>query len=130
MEYLYFLTDASLALRLVKYSERLPPLSVEFLTVIHLLQNGWVVKVKMNSTLDPQMSGDFQAFLNELGTPYQPPMSVSMACRSLEAGRSLVDVMLCYEVVVVAHGSPNSSKIEAFCHQFPQELGYCPRTLA
>ena len=129
MEYLYFLTDASLTLRLVKYLQRMPPLTVEFVTVIHLLQDGWVVKVKMNSTLNPQMSGDFQAFLNELGTPYQPSMNVSMACWSLEAGHSLVDVMLCYEVVVVSHGSPNSGKIEAFCHQFPQELGYCPKTL-
>lgn len=129
MEYLYVLANASLTLRLVNYLEQMPPLPVKFITVIHQI-DGWVVLVKMNSPLDSQQAGDFQAFLDELGFPYQPPMRVNLAFWSLEAGESPIDVMRRYQVVVVSHGSPRPSKIEAFCHQLKSGLGYCPETLA
>ncbi len=128
MEYLYFLANASLTLRLVQYLNSMPHLPVKFMTVIHLL-DGWVVKVKMNSILNPQQSGDFRAFLNELGIPLEPPRRVIMALKSLEAGESPIDVMRCYQVIVVSHGSPQCSEIEAFRHQLTQGLGYCPETL-
>ena len=100
MEYLYFLANASLTLRLVQYLHAMPHLPVKFMSVIHLL-DGWVVKVKMNSILNPQESGDFRAFLNELGIPLEPPRRVNMALKSLEAGESPIDVMRCYQVIVV-----------------------------
>jgi hypothetical protein len=128
MEYLYFLANASLTLRLVKYLHAMPQLPVKFMTVIHLL-DGWVVKVKMNSTLNPQQDGDFQAFLNELGIPLEPQPRINMALMSLEAGQPLSDVMRRYQVVVVSHGSPECSEIEAFRHQLTEGLGYCPETL-
>ena len=129
MEYLYYLANASLTLRIVEYLHGKPQIPVAFVTVIHLV-DGWVVKVKMNSTLTPQQSGDFQAFLNELGTPYQPPTRIYMALLKLEAGEPPIYVMRRYQVVVVSHGSPDCSEIEAFRHQFTQGLGYCPETLA
>lgn len=129
MEYVYLLANASLTLRVVKYLHQMRQLPVKFMTVIHQI-DGWVVKVKMNSTLTPQQSGDFQAFLNELGTPYEPPMRIYTALLNLEAGEPPIYVMRRYQVVVVSHGSPDCSEIEAFRHQFTQGLGYCPETLA
>lgn len=102
---------------------------VAFITVIHQI-DGWVVKVKMNSPLNSQEDGDFRAFLNELGIPYEPPMRVNMALWSLEAGQSPIDVMRRYQVAVVSHGSPQREEIEAFRQQFVRGLGYCPETLA
>ena len=128
MEYLYFLANASLTLRVVEYLQRMPQLPVKFMTVIHQI-DGWVLLVKMNSTLNPQQSGDFRAFLNELGIPFEPPIRVKIALGSLSAGESPIDVMRHYQIVVVSHGSPDKSEIEAFRHQFTEGLGYCPETL-
>jgi hypothetical protein len=129
MEYLYYLANASLTLRIVEYLHSTPKMSVAFITVIHQI-DGWVVKVKMNSSLTSQEDGDFRAFLNELGIPYEPPMRVNMALWSLEAGQSPIDVMRRYQVAVVSHGSPQREEIEAFRQQFVRGLGYCPETLA
>ena len=129
MEYLYYLANASLTLRIVEYLHSKPKMPVGFVTVIHQI-DGWVVKVKMTSTLDPQQHGDFRAFLSELGIPYTPTMRVSMALWSLEAGQSPIDVMRRYQVAVVSHGSPEREEIEAFRQQFVRGLGYCPETLA
>lgn len=129
MEYLYYLANASLTLRIIEYLHGRPQMPVAFVTVIHQI-DGWVVKVKMNSPLSPQQTGDFQAFLNELGISYEPPMRVNMALWSLEAGQSPIDVMRRYQVAVVSHGSPEREEIEAFRQQFVRGLGYCPETLA
>jgi hypothetical protein len=129
MEYLYYLANASLTLRIVEYLHRTPEMPVAFVTVIHQI-DGWVVKVKMNSPMNPQQDGNFRAFLNELGISYEPPMRVNMALWSLEAGQSPIDVMRRYQVAVVSHGSPQREEIEAFRQQFVRGLGYCPETLA
>lgn len=129
MEYLYYLANASLTLRIIEYLHGRPQMPVAFVTVIHQI-DGWVIKVKMNSPLSPQQTGDFQAFLNELGISYEPPMRVNMALWSLEAGQSPVDVMRRYQVAVVSHGNPEREEIEAFRQQFVRGLGYCPETLA
>lgn len=129
MEYLYYLANASLTLRIVEYLHGKPQIPVAFVTVIHQI-DGWVVKVKMNSPLNSQQDGDFRAFLNELGIAYEPPMRVNMALWSLESGQSPIDVMRRYQVAVVSHGSPEREDIEAFRQQFVRGLGYCPETLA
>lgn len=129
MDYLYFLANASLTLRVVKYLNAMPQLPVKFITVIHQI-DGWVINIKMKSPLSPQQSGDFRAFLHELGIPIAPPTCVYIVLGSLEAGESPIDMMRRYQVVVVSHGSPNCSEIEAFRHQFTRGLGYCPETLA
>lgn len=130
MEYLYYFANASLTLRLVEYLHNQAQLPVAFVTVLHLV-DGWVIKVKMKSPLNPQLEGNLRAFLNELGIPYQKlPMRVNMALTSLEAGQSSIDVMHRYQVVVVSHGSPAREEIKAFRQQFIRGLGYCPQTLA
>ncbi len=129
MEYVYYLANASLTLRVVEYLHSTPWLPVRFMTVIHQI-DGWVVKVKLNNPLSEQQDGDFRAFLNELGIPYEPEIRVRMALWGLETGQSPVDVMRRYQVAVVSHGSPDRSEIEEFRKQFVQGLGYCPETLA
>jgi hypothetical protein len=128
-EYLYYLATASLTLRVVEYLHTIPWLSVKFMTVIHQI-DGWVVKVKLNESLDPERDGNFRAFLNELGIPYDPEIRVRMALWGLETGQSPVDVMRRYQVAVVSHGTPDRYEIEEFRRQFVQGLGYCPETLA
>jgi hypothetical protein len=129
MEYLYYLANASLTLRVVEHFHSMPWLPVRFITVIHQI-DGWVVKIKLSRSLDPQEDGDFRAFLNELGIPYEPEIRVRMALWGLETGQSPVEVMRRYQVAVVSHGKPEREEIEEFRKQFVQGLGYCPETLA
>ncbi|ABA24398.1 conserved hypothetical protein [Trichormus variabilis ATCC 29413] len=129
MEYLYYLANASLTLRVVQYLHGRPQLPVSFVTVIHQI-DGWVVRIKLKNPVSSQEDGDFRAFLNELGISYEPPMRVQMALWSLEAGQCPVDVMRRYQVAIVSHGSPEREEIEAFRQQFVRGLGYCPETLA
>lgn len=129
MDYLYYLANASLVLRVVEHLHRTPWLPVRFMTVIHQI-DGWIIKVKLNDYLTPQQDGDFRAFLNELGIPSEPDIRVRMALWGLETGQSPVEVMRRYQVAVVSHGSPDRSEIEEFRRQFVQGLGYCPETLA
>ena len=129
MEFIYFLANASLTLRVVESLHTTPQMPLHFMTVIHQI-DGWVVKVKMNRPLKPQQHGDFRAFMMEQGIPYEPEIRLQMALWSLETGQSPIDVMRRYQVAVVSHGNPDRSDIEAFRQQFTRGLGYCPETLA
>lgn len=129
MEYLYYLANASLTLRLIEYLHNKPHLSVNCVTVINQI-DGWVVNIKIASALNSQLDGDFRAFLNEIGIAYAPPQRVTVALASLAGGQSPVDVMRRYQVAIVAHGSPQRQEIEQFRQQFINGLGYCPPTLA
>ncbi len=129
MEYLYYLANASLTLRIVEYLHLKPLLPVGLVTVIHQI-DGWIVKVRFPQPLIPLHHGNFRAFMNELGIAYQPEMRLKMVFWSLETGLSLVEVMRRYQVAIVAHGEPDIKEIEAFRQQFTRGLGYCPETLA
>jgi hypothetical protein len=129
MEYLYYLANASLTLRVVQHLHSRPKMPVSFVSVIHQI-DGWVVRVKLAHSISADEDGDFRAFLSELGISYEPPMRLQMALWSLEAGQSTVEVMRRYQVAIVSHGSPEREEIEAFRQQFVRGLGYCPETLA
>ncbi|MGH8000503.1 MAG: hypothetical protein ACREPR_14010 [Brasilonema sp.] len=129
MEYLYYLANASLTLRVVQFLHGKPQIPVSFVTVIHQI-DGWVVRVKLKHHLSPQEDGNIRAFFSELGIRYEPQMRVQMAFWSLEAGQCPVDVMRRYQVAIVSHGNPEKEEIEAFRQQFVRGLGYCPETLA
>jgi hypothetical protein len=129
MDYLYYLANASLTLRVVEFLHSNKRLPLHFMTVIHQI-DGWVVRVKFLEVLNPQQDGDFRAFLSELGIPYEPNIRVRMALWGLETGQSPVEVMQRYQIAVVSHGQPDRREIEAFRGQFVQGLGYCPETLA
>jgi hypothetical protein len=129
MDYLYFLANASLSLRVIEYLQVMKNLSVSSLTVIHQI-DGWIVKVRFEHHLTPQQHGDFRAVMSELAIPYDPEIRLQMVFWSLETGQSPIDVMRRYQVAIVSHGSPDSNDIEAFRQQFTRGLGYCPETLA
>lgn len=129
MDYLYYLGNASLTLRVVEHLRGNKILPVQFMTVVHQI-NGWAVRVKMLCSITPQQDGDFRAFMNELGVSYQANIHLRMALWALETGQLPVEVMRRYQVAVVSHGSPDQTEIEEFRHQFIQGLGYCPETLA
>lgn len=128
MNYLYYLANASLTLRIVEFLHQ-SDLPVRFMTVIHQI-DGWVVRVKMTESLDFHTHRDFQAFMKELGITYEPNIRVQMALWGLETGQSPLDVMHRYQVAVVSHGTPEREEIEEFRLQFVRGLGYCPETLA
>lgn len=129
MEYLYYIANTSLTLRVVDFLQTQTHLPVKFLTVIHQI-DGWIIKVKMSQYLTPHQHGDFRAFMNELGIPYEPDIRIQMALWGLETGQSPLSVMRRYQVAVVSHGIPNREDIEAFRTQFVRGLGYCPEALA
>lgn len=110
MEYLYYLENASLALRIFDYLYVKSQMPVAKVTVIHQM-NGWLVKVKMNP-VNSQQNRDILAYLNELGTPEEPSRRINIALVSLEAGHSAIDIMRRYQVVVVFHGIPTPEEIE------------------
>jgi hypothetical protein len=129
MEYLYYLANASLTLRVVQYLHTASWLPVRFMTVIHQV-DGWVIKVKLQYPLATQEDGDFRAYLSELGILCEPDIRVRMALWGLETGQAPVEVMRRYQVAVVSHGNPDRHEIEEFRQQFVEGLGYCPETLA
>lgn len=129
MNYVYYLANASLTLRIVEFLHANSHLPLLFMTVVHQI-DGWVVRVKFEQPLNPQQEGDFRAFLNELGIPYEPNIRVQMALWGLETGQLPIEVMHRYQIAVVSHGQPDRREIEAFRKQFVQGLGYCPETLA
>ena len=129
MDYLYYLGNVSLVLRVIQHLRQTPSLPVRFTTVIHQI-NGWVLRIKALPVWTQDQQCDFQAFLSELGIPYCVDTRLSHALKDLESGQSPVDVMGQYQVAVIAHGDPDLTEIEAFRHQFIQGLGYCPETLA
>ena len=129
MDYLYFLANASLTLRVIEYLRNMNHLPKCNMTVVHQI-NGWIVKIKFSQPLQPKQHGDFQAFMSELGIIYDPEIRLQMVFWSLETGQSTIEVMRRYQVAVVSHGSPDTSDIEAFRQQFTRGLGYCPETLA
>ncbi len=129
MEYLYYLGNASLTLRVVQHLYNRPQMPVSFITVIHQI-NGWVIRIKLKGAISTQEDGDFRAFCNELGISYEPPMRLQMAFWSLEAGQNPIEVMQRYQIAIVSHGGSEREEIEAFRQQFVRGLGYCPETLA
>ncbi|PSO47597.1 MAG: hypothetical protein BRC33_12600 [Cyanobacteria bacterium SW_9_44_58] len=129
MQYIYFLANASLTLRLINHLRRHSELPACVVTVIHRI-DGWLVKIQFAQKLTSQQDGDFQAYLTEMGIPYEPEIRLQMAFWSLDVGQSMVEVMRRYQLAIVTHGQPNYSDIEAFREQFTQGLGYCPETLA
>lgn len=128
MDYLYYLGNASLVLRVVEYLQRFDIQPVQFMTVIHQL-DGWVVKVRCAPDWTEEELANFKAFLQELGVAYQPSPLIRQSQSDLEQGCSPVDVMRRYQVAVIAHGQPEGDEIETFRDQFIQGLGYCPQTL-
>ncbi len=129
MDYVYYLSNASLVLRVVERLHRLTQLPLEFVIVIHRI-DGWVIRIRLHESVSTDTASNFQAFLDEVGGHTTPGYRIRMALWGLETGQTAVDVMRRYQVAVVSHGTPDRYEIEEFRKQFVQGLGYCPETLA
>ena len=129
MDYLYFLGNATLTLRIINHLNCLQYSSYCIVTVIHQI-NGWLLRIRFKNPLNSVELGNFNAYLRELGVPYQPDVRLQMMFWSLEAGQAPSEVMRRYQVALVSHGSPEMTEIEAFRRQLTEELGYCPEALA
>ena len=70
MQYLYYLTNASLTLRVVKFFS-INDFSVKFLTVIKKLHD-WIINVKIKSFVSVEKDKDIKAFLSEMEIDTSP----------------------------------------------------------
>ncbi|MBD2534485.1 hypothetical protein H6G97_35335 [Nostoc flagelliforme FACHB-838] len=129
MEYLCYLTNASLVLHLIEYLHGKPQLRVSYVTVINQI-DGWVVRIRLKHQPSPQEEGDLKSILSELGNSYARPKHVQLALWRLAGGECPVNVMQRYQVAIVSHGRPEKEEIEEFRKHFIRGLGYCPQTLA
>ncbi|BAQ66456.1 hypothetical protein GM3709_3221 [Geminocystis sp. NIES-3709] len=129
MEYVYFLPNASLTLRVIDYVETMVFLKNASLTIIHQL-NGWVVRIKTPYVLSKSEDVNIKAFLSELGMSFNLGVRLEMVFWSLDIGDSPIEVMRNYRVAIISHGRPNCSIIESFRQEFIKGLGYRPETLA
>ncbi len=129
MQYIYFLANASLTLRLIDHLRQDFYLPAAVVTVIHRI-DGWILKIKFTEELTSEQHYNFLAYLDEIGISYEPEVPLQMALWSLEVGQPIVEVMRRYKLAIVSHGKPNDQEIEAFREQFTEGLGYCPETLA
>ena len=127
MDYLYYLGNASLVLRVIEHLKSFSAEPVQFITVLHQL-DGWVGRVVCPSWSTHRL-GNLRAFLEELGVVYSPNPRLQHVLYDLENGCSPIEVMQHYKVAVIVHGQPDRSEIESFRQQFIQGLGYCPETL-
>ena len=71
-----------------------------------------------------------QAVLNEMGSVSYPSLKILKALNSLERGESPIEVMNRYQVVIVAHGKPETEEIKIFRDRIVERLGYCPQNMA
>ncbi|MGY6530450.1 MAG: hypothetical protein ACXITR_11025 [Cyanobacterium sp.] len=129
MEYIYFVDNASLVIRLINFLTQTPLLQESELTIINEI-DGWVIRLKVPYLLTQLDYGNLKAFLEEIGWVYHPRVKMNLVFCSLDMGESPVKVMIDYQVAIVSYGIPSTTEIEAFRLQFAQGLGYCPETLA
>lgn len=128
-KYLYSFTNASLTLRVIEQLRDYYQSVLISVAVISTIDS-WVVKINLKDSIDLERTKNLQAFLNELGIPFQASPSVTMALSQLEMGESAVKIMNHYKVVIVAYGKPEKEEIEIFREQIVDRLGYCPQTMA
>ena len=128
MQYIYQLANASLTLRLVEYLTTCSHIPNSVVTVISQI-DGWVVNIKIKSSVDDQQDKNIKAVLNELGVVYAPSKLINLVLMKLEDGAKMTDVMYRYQVPIVSHGVPRCDEIETFRRNFIDELGYCPQYL-
>jgi hypothetical protein len=129
MEFLYCFANTSLTQRVLDYLLRQMKSQVESVTVI-FLNDRWVVRLKLNLTVDAEHCANCWAYLNENGIPYQPITTVALALNELESGCSPIQVMNRHHISIVSHGMPQPREVDCFQETFVAGLGYCPPSLS
>lgn len=128
MEFLYCFANASLIHRILSYLLRQVNSQVDCVTVIYL-NDRWVLRLKLNSSLEPKRCDDIWAFLSENGSPYHPSPTVDLTFHALDADCAPTQVMNRHHVAIVSHGTPKPEEVSCFQEKFVAGLGYCPQSL-
>lgn len=128
MEFLYCFKNASLTQRILVYLlKKLRPY-IDCVTVI-FSNDCWILRLKLDSTLDVERCDDCWAVLNENGIPYYPSPVIKRVFEDLDTGCDPITVMNRYHFAIVSHGTPNPEDIQCFQEQFVTGLGYRPPSL-
>ena len=127
-EYIYSFPNASFTLRVVQHLRNKYQSYLESVVVINLTDR-WLVKIRLKNTIPHKLAANLQAFLMEMGIFSQPSATIMNALASLDQGESPITVMNRYQVVIVAHGQPETEEIEIFRDQIVDRLGYCPQNM-
>lgn len=128
MDELFVLNNASLVLRLIHHLTNHLDIPLKFLTVLYE-DSDWIIRLKSAMLPSREQEQNLEAFLLEIGEPCHPSATLSQALMDLELGRTPVEVMQQYKIVVVSHGIPSALEVEIFRRDFIARLGYCPCTL-
>ncbi len=127
-ECIYSFSNASFTLRVIQHLRNKYQSHLESVVVINLIDR-WLVKICLKNSTSNYLENNLQAFLSEMGVSSQPSATIIHALASLEGGESPTVVMNRYQVVIVAHGQPETEEIEIFRDQIVDRLGYCPQNM-
>lgn len=127
-KYIYSFPNTSCTLRVIEYLQRQDRYYLDSVAVINLIDR-WLVKLSLKKSTPYQLVKDIQAFFNEMGSVYQASTKIQSALASLERGESATKVMNRYQVVIVAHGKPETEEIKIFRDRIVERLGYCPQNM-
>ena len=128
-EYIYSFPNTSCTLAIIQYLRKKHRSHLDSVAVINLIDR-WLVKLNFKSSIPYRTEKNLQAVLKEMGSISQPSSKILKALSSLEQGESPTDVMNRYQVVIVAHGKPETEEIEIFRDRIVERLGYCPQNMA
>ena len=128
-ERIYSFPNASCTLRVIQHLHNHYQSYLDSVAVINLIDR-WLVKVNLKDSITDRSEKNLLAFFDEMGVTSQPSTKILNALASLEQGESPTAVMNRYQVVIVAHGEPETEEIEIFRDQIVHRLGYCPQNMA
>ena len=128
-EYIYSFPNTSCTLRVIDHLRNKYRPNLVSVAVVNLTDR-WLVKLSISTYTSYHLIKNVRAFLNEMGSVFEPSDKILEAIASLERGESSVEVMNRYRVVIVAHGKPETEEIEIFRDRVVERLGYCPQNMA
>ena len=128
-EYIYYFPNTSCTLAVIEHLRGKYQPYLDCVAVIHLIDR-WLVKLNLKSSIPDRTNKNLQAVLDEMGSVARPTYKILEALASLERGESPTEVMNRYQVVIVAHGKPETEEIEIFRDCIVERLGYCPQNMA
>ena len=127
-EYIYSFPNTSCTLRVIEHLQKQDRYYLDSVAVINLVDR-WLVKLSLKRSTPDRIVHNIQAFFNEMGSISQVSGKIRSALTSLECGKSPTEVMNRYQIVVVAHGKPETEEIEIFRDRIVERLGYCPQNM-
>ena len=129
LEYIYSFSNTSCTLRVIKHLQNKYQSYLYSVAVINLIDR-WLVKLSFKNSTPYRLVQNIQAFADEMGSAFQPSSKVLKVLSSLDRGELPTEVMNRYQVVIVAHGKPETEEIEIFRDRIVERLGFCPQNMA